>query len=158
MRTIVLAFLIAVFPCAASQESSSPTASAPTISKVAAEASCRNLGFPSVAGPLKTVRVHSGLPFQVATSFSTCDFLPVFLPSRDIRSSRESSRERPVQVANLARLTALRRQPSIVRKDNNLDHIEHLLYNPYICITGRNRRYMLWGSPCILQMRFAHNS
>ena len=24
------------------------------------------------------VRVHSGLPFQVSASFSTCDFLPVF--------------------------------------------------------------------------------
>jgi hypothetical protein len=24
------------------------------------------------------VRVHSDLPFQVAASFSTCDFLPVF--------------------------------------------------------------------------------
>jgi hypothetical protein len=24
------------------------------------------------------VRVHSGLPFSVAATFSTCDFLPVF--------------------------------------------------------------------------------
>jgi hypothetical protein len=28
------------------------------------------------------VRVHSGLPFQVSASFSTCDFLPVFRSMR----------------------------------------------------------------------------